>query len=107
MKALLFFLMIFAVADVAFAHSDLLDAVKVTKALIEAGDDISNPVAVETAEQMSIPPLRCVMIVLDRKPNTECPDSPIGSYIDRGSFGCLSDTTNEVVKIGSFTNACP
>lgn len=105
MKIVILILALLIVVNKAIAKSDLLDTVKVTQTLISQGYDISHPVAVETAEQMTIPPLRCVLIVTDRKSNTECPGD-IGPHIDKGALGCL-DESNNVIKTSHFFNSCP
>lgn len=88
-----------SISAFAAAPSDLVLSAKAVKAIYDKGFTLSQIVDVSFAEQLSNPPKLCVMVVYERRPNTVCPDSPIGPNFDKGYAACLNSSTNEVESV--------
>ncbi len=98
------------VTTVALADTttDMVRTAKAVKAIIEKGNKIPSVVDVQKVEQLSSPPKQCIMVVYDRKPNTECPDEfGQGPYMDKSFVACFKSQADEIEYIGGAESQCP
>ncbi len=111
MKIIFVAALLLAFTSSAYAAQDpeLLKRTAVcVKALLQKGHNLDQIVEVFPTELMTTPRKQCIMVVTDRKPNTECADDPmVGPNIDQGSAACINSTTNEVDYVGYFQSLCP
>jgi hypothetical protein len=110
MKKFFLIFLTFIMASAAWADSttDLVHTAKAVKAIIEKGNKIPSVIDVEKVEQMSSPPKQCIMVIYDRKPNTECPDEyGQGPYMDKSFVTCFNSKTDEIDYVGGAESQCP
>lgn len=104
------FLALFLISNVHAATPDLnmIHSAKAVMAILGKGNFLPKIVDVLAVEQESIPPKSCILVVFDRRPNTDCPDEyGQGPFLDKGFAACFSPTTDEVDSVLAVSSMCP
>jgi hypothetical protein len=110
MKAVFVIVLGLLIANIASADSasDLVHTAKAVKAIIEKGNSIPTVIAIEKVEQMTSPPKDCIMVIYERRPNTECPDDfGQGHFMDKAFVACFNPSSDEVDYVGGAESQCP
>jgi len=105
-----FLIFLISMTNAAWADStkDLVHTAKAVKTIIEKGNKIPSVIDIKKVEQMSSPPKQCIMVIYDRKPNTECPDEfGQGQYMDKSFVACFNSNTDEIDYVGGAESQCP
>jgi len=78
-------------------ENDLINTAKAVKAILEKGYAIPKIVDVVPVTQLSTPEKHCIQVIIDRKPNTKCPNIPgVGPNWDQWVIACFNPGTHEV-----------
>jgi hypothetical protein len=101
-------ILIYGLSAFAASSVELVETAYAVKAIYDQGKILPQIVDIQFAQQGTIPPKKCVMVIYERKPNTICPDHPIiGPNLDKGYAVCFNASTHEVESvIGVQTPDC-